>query len=97
MSKSSSGPATAEDLKDRVGESAEEMLERLSRRAAEAEAQIRRSAQAVERQAEAAGREARGEGEEMAGAVTGYLKQHPLTAVGLAFGAGIVAAALLRR
>jgi ElaB/YqjD/DUF883 family membrane-anchored ribosome-binding protein len=97
MPKLSSGPATAEDLKDRVGESAEEILERLSRHAAEAEAQIRRSAEVVERHAQAAGREALGEGEEMAGAVSAYLRQHPLAAVGLAFGAGIVAAALLRR
>lgn len=88
---------SAEELRDRVGQGAEEILDRLSRHAAEAESQIQRTSEQIERHAKAAGREARSEGEAMAGAVSAYLKDHPLVAVGLAFGAGVVAAALLRR
>jgi ElaB/YqjD/DUF883 family membrane-anchored ribosome-binding protein len=90
-------PAGDDQLTLRAAEAAHDMIDRLARQAADAEVRIRRSAEDLERRAREGGREAREQGEELRGAVSEYVHEHPVSALALAFGAGIVASALLRR
>lgn len=90
-------PGADDQVTERAAQAAHAIIDRLASQAAEAETRIRRSADELERRAREGGRQAREQGEELRGAATEYVHEHPISALALAFGAGIVASALLRR
>lgn len=89
--------ADGDHVTRRAAEAAREIIDRLARQAAEAEVRIRRSTDDLERRARAGGRQVREQGDELGAAVTEYVHEHPVSALAMAFGAGILASALLRR
>ena len=82
---------------DRAAEAAHDAIDRIASAAADAETRIRKAADDAQKQARRRGSAARAQGEQLGESVRGYIDEHPLTALGLAFGAGIIAASLLRR
>ncbi|MBA3979246.1 MAG: hypothetical protein C0462_01460 [Alcanivorax sp.] len=82
---------------DKVAQSLHGAVDTAASRAAPAEEKLRQEAnEAAARLRE--GREyARSRSEEMLGNVTGYVRENPLTALGLAFAAGTLFSALTRR
>lgn len=73
-------------ISTRAAEAAHEAIDQISDRSAEAEERLRQ-----------AGAQASKRTEELAGDVSEYVSQNPLTAVGIAAAAGFLIGALLRR
>lgn len=81
----------------RVALGAHETIDRAADAAERAERTVRDSAAAADERLRETASEAVDQGRESVERARGYVAEHPLAAVGIAFAAGVVAAALLRR
>ena len=74
-----------------------EAIDRFAVHAAEAEQRVRDAATDAQERIRASRDAARVKKDEAASAVEEYVDQHPWTALGIAFGAGVIVSSLLRR
>lgn len=94
MSKSSNnGHATT----DRLSERAHESVDHIAESAAKAEARIRQDAESAKDRVNGAGKNAKQRSEKALHAVSNYVEENPLTALGLAFAAGTLLSILRRQ
>lgn len=84
-------------VSDQVAEAAHEAVERLARSAAEAEERIRKAAEEAETKLRKSSEQAQQESKELGQTITDYVNEHPIKSVGIAFAAGALFSALLRR
>lgn len=82
---------------DRAAAAAHDAIDRIASAAADAETRIRKASDEAQREMRRRSGAAREQGEQTVESVRGYVNDHPLAALGIAFGAGIIAASLLRR
>lgn len=75
----------AHEAVDRIAAQVERAEERIRTAAGQAEVTLKESRSKVEQRAS-----------EVSGEVSSYVQQHPVAALGIAFGAGVLVAALLR-
>ena len=76
---------------------AHEQVDKLGERAARAEEQIRDKAGKLRENAEHAGERAGEMSDEATKIASSYVKEHPIASLAIAFGAGVVLSALMRR
>lgn len=82
---------------DQVSQRVHETIDRLAERAAKAEERLRHDTATAEARVRNTGQQARERSEDMVHTVSGYVRDNPLTALGLAFAAGTLLSALTRR
>jgi ElaB/YqjD/DUF883 family membrane-anchored ribosome-binding protein len=82
---------------ERLAQVIHDAIDRVTERAAGAEQKVRSAGEEVREKADNAQQRARASTREAEQAVEGYIDRHPWTAVGVAFGAGIVLSLFLRR
>ena len=82
---------------ERLAQVIHDAIDRFAERAADAEQRVRRAGDEARVRAEGARERARAGTREAEQAVESYVDRHPWTALGVAFGAGIVISSLLRR
>lgn len=82
---------------DRLSQAAHETVDRVAERAARAEEQLREAADQAAERARAARERAATEAEATMKRVTGYIQENPLTSAAIAFAAGALISAVLRR
>ncbi|MFP8965796.1 hypothetical protein ACKC9G_04390 [Pokkaliibacter sp. CJK22405] len=76
---------------------AHEAIDRAAVHAERAEEGIRTKAGEMDEQMRAQYAKARAKGEEVCDGVSTYVRKHPVASLGMAFGAGVVLSALLRK
>ncbi|PPC75731.1 hypothetical protein C4K68_19055 [Pokkaliibacter plantistimulans] len=76
---------------------AHETIDRIAVHAEKAEENIRAKAGEVDDSVKAQYAQARVKGQQACDAVSTYVKENPMTSLGIAFGAGVLLTALLRR
>jgi ElaB/YqjD/DUF883 family membrane-anchored ribosome-binding protein len=72
-------------------------LDQFSRSADDAEQRLKGATSELQTKVKSTAREAKGRSQEAATAVEGYVDSHPWSALGIAFGAGILLSSILRR
>jgi ElaB/YqjD/DUF883 family membrane-anchored ribosome-binding protein len=82
---------------ERLAQVIHDAVDRVSEQVAEAEQRVRQAGEEARAKVAATQRSARTSAREAEHAVERYVDQHPWTALGVAFGAGIIISALLRR
>lgn len=95
-SKSAKGNTTGTES-ERIAEVIHDALDRFTVHAAEAEKRVKDAAGEARIKIKATKNDARRNAGEATHAVEDYVEEHPWAALGVAFGAGIVISALLRR
>lgn len=80
-----------------VADSAHDLIDAAATKAEKAELEMRQRAEAVSNKAEATQEQAVQSFEKVLSSTEGFVKEKPVAAAGLAFAAGVVATALLRR
>lgn len=80
-----------------VANSAHDMIDAAATKAEKAEMEMRQRAEAVSNKAEATQEQAVHNFEKVLSSTEGFVKEKPIAAAGLAFAAGVVATAILRR
>ncbi|MBZ2187603.1 hypothetical protein K8B33_00700 [Alcanivorax sp. JB21] len=91
------GNTTHHQTTDRVAESLHGAVDTAAARAATTEERLRQEAAHASERLRHGSEYARSRTEELAGNVTGYVRENPLMALGLAFAAGTLFSALTRR
>ncbi len=81
----------------RAAEKAHETVDRVAEKAAAAEETIRDRAAGADEQLRDRAHQARERSDELIGSVVGFVRENPLTALGLAFAAGSLFSSLNRR
>ncbi len=94
MSKSASGDHATTD---RLSEHAHESVDRISKTAGKAEERIRHEAADVEARVRDAGQKAKERSDETLQFINVFVRDKPLISLGLAFAAGTLLSAILRR
>jgi len=84
-------------VSDQVAQAAHETVERLAKSAAEAEERIRKVAEDAESNLRKSSGQAQQQSKEFGKTVTDYVNEHPIKSIGIAFAAGALFSALLRR
>lgn len=82
---------------DRVAASTHEAVDRASEPVGRAEERIRESAEHVAERAHKAADYGRHKRDELTQNVSSYVNEHPIASLGIAFGAGLLVSALLKR
>jgi ElaB/YqjD/DUF883 family membrane-anchored ribosome-binding protein len=82
---------------EKVSQAAHETVDRVAQKASRAEEQLRDAADRAAQAAQAAREKARVEADATIRKVTGYIENNPLTSAAIAFAAGALVTALLRR
>ncbi len=82
---------------DQVAEAAHETVDRVAKSAADAEERIRKAAAEAERNLKKSSDKAQQQTQELNRVVTDYVNKHPVKSIGIAFAAGVLVSALLRR
>ncbi|GMW06571.1 MAG: hypothetical protein QY320_06155 [Gammaproteobacteria bacterium] len=82
---------------DKLTQAAHETVDRVAERAARAEEQVRDAADRAAERARVAREKTAAEADATVRKVTGYIQENPLTSAAIAFAAGAVLSALLRR
>jgi ElaB/YqjD/DUF883 family membrane-anchored ribosome-binding protein len=82
---------------EQITSKAHEAVDRIAEQVERAEERIRTACGSAEEMLKESREKVRLQSDRMTGTVTEYVQQHPLAALGIAFGAGVVVAALLKR
>jgi len=85
------------ELTDQVSEKAHDVIDRAAASIAEAEERIRREAAEAGEKVHAGKDKAQVRAEDVLGSVAGYVRENPLTSLGIAFVAGSLFSALTRK
>jgi ElaB/YqjD/DUF883 family membrane-anchored ribosome-binding protein len=80
-----------------IARSAHEAVDRVAETAAQAEERLRKAGMAAQENLKAGSERARVKSSELADDMRTYVNDHPLTALGIAFAAGMLLTAMLRR
>jgi len=83
--------------RERLTEAAHQAVDQASEKAARIEDGVKSAAENMQSKARMAKTKAQKRGEELTTGLRGYVDERPLTALAIAFGAGIVISSLLRR
>ncbi len=81
---------------EQVAQKAHEAVDRIAAQVERAEERIRTAASQAEGTLKESRDKAKVRANEVTDEVTSYMQQHPIAALGIAFGAGVLVAALLR-
>ncbi len=81
----------------KVADVAHEAVDRFAKTAAEAEERIRSAASDAERSVKDATKQAQLRSRDVNQAVTEYVNKNPVKSIGIAFAAGVIVSALMRR
>lgn len=92
MATKSASPTT-----DQTAENLQEILERITEHAAEAEARIRESAKKAQKDLTASAKTTQQNAKALSADIEEYVHEHPLQALGIAFMGGLVLSSLLKR
>lgn len=94
MSKTASGDHATTD---RLSERAHESVDRIAETAGRGEEKLRHGAADAEARVRDAGQKAKDRSDETLQTISGFVRDNPLTSLGIAFAAGSILAALTRR
>ncbi len=90
-------PATTSTLVDEVAKKLHEAIDRITVHANAAEERVLSATRTMEGALKSSSRTAAEKAGDLTSGVKDYVDEHPLTSLGIAFGAGLLLAALLRR